>query len=285
MILVTGATGHIGGAVIRQLLQKTPASQIVALVRDESKATALIEKGVQIRLGDYDNTESLDNAMQGIGKVLLVSGGGANGLQQHYNVVDAAKKANVACLAYTGRSLQDRHTLVNPLMVRHFQTEDYIKASGLNYILFRNSLYMDTIPVYVGQAVLDTGIVLPAGEGKVAFALRSEMGEAIANVLADTAGVNQVYQFTGSSACTYHDVAAALTALSGKPVNYTPLTEAGYETRMNQAGVPAMRTRIILDFMADIKNGQEAAVSPDLERMLGRKPASLTDGVKVLFQF
>ena len=285
MILVTGATGHLGGAVIHQLLQLIPASQITAFARDEHKAAALREKGVSLRIGDYNNTDSLDNAMRGVDTVLLISGGDAgNALQQHQNVVDAAQKANVSCIAYTSRSLKDRNTLANQLMVRHFQTEDYIKASGLRYVLFRSILYMDTIPLFAGPNVLESGIALPAGQGKVAFALRSEMGEAMANVLADGPTDNQIYNFTGATAYSFGDVAASLTTLSGKPVTYTPVAPADFAIRMKQRGVPEGQVQRMIDFMTDIKNGQEEGISPDLATVLGRKPASLEEGLNAFYQ-
>lgn len=284
MILITGATGHLGGSVIEQLLRKTAANQIAAFVRDEGKAADLIGKGVTLRIGSYDDTDSLDNAMRGIDKVLLISGGDAdNAVQQHQHVVDAAKKAQVACIAYTGRSLKDRSSLANPLMDRHFQTEDYIRASGLNYVLFRNILYMDAIPLFVGPTVLDTGIALPAGAGRVAFALRRDMGEAMANVLADSNCANQTYNFTGANSYSFDDVAATLTHLSGKPVNYTPVDAAAFEARMKQRGVPDTMIQRILAFMTDVKNGQEETVSSDLETVLGRKPASLEEGLKAFY--
>ncbi len=102
MILVTGATGKLGTAVIENLLKKMPAEPVAGLARDADKAAALQQKGVSIRMGDYDDTASLDAAMQGVDKVLLVAGtDGARGVQQHQNVVDAAKKAGVRCLAYS----------------------------------------------------------------------------------------------------------------------------------------------------------------------------------------
>lgn len=184
MILVTGANGQLGTAVIQNLLKKTSANQIASLVRDESKASALKEKRVDIRVGNYDDTASLDQAMQGIETVLLIAGTDEEKrLWQHQNVVDAAKKAGVQCVAYTSRTLKERNTLANKLMEGHFQTEDYIKECGLNYALFRNVLYMDTIPQFLGGKVFDTGINLPTDRGRVPFALRSEMGEAIAKVL------------------------------------------------------------------------------------------------------
>ena len=185
MILVTGATGQLGTAVIETLLKKTSANQIAALVRDESKASALKEKGIDIRVGSYDDPASINKAMQGIEKVLLIAGTDEeNRLWQHQNVVDAAKKAGVQYVAYTSRTLKDRNTITNKLMEGHFQTEDYIKECGLNYALFRNVLYMDTIPQFVGgEKVFETGINLPVDQGRVPFALRSEMGEAIVYAL------------------------------------------------------------------------------------------------------
>ncbi|GAB2606188.1 SDR family oxidoreductase [Spirosoma areae] len=284
MILVTGATGHLGKAVIQTLLQKTSARQIVAFVRDEHKAADLTEKGVNIRVGTYDDTASLDRAMQGVEKVLLISGGDAdNAVEQHQNVVNAAKKAGVHCIAYTSRCLKDRNTLVNQLMQRHFQTEDYIRESGLNYVLFRNILYMDTLPQFVGQNVFETGINLPAGQGKVSFALRSDMGEAMANVLIEDSCANKIYNFTGGEAYSFDDVAATLTDLSGKKVNYTPVEQSAFEAQMKVRGVADLMIQRVLGFVTDIKNGQEEEISDDLSYSLGRKPASLKEGLKAFY--
>ncbi|MCC5668799.1 SDR family oxidoreductase [Nostoc sp. CHAB 5784] len=284
MILVTGANGQLGTAVIQNLLKKTSANQIAALVRDESKASALKAKGVDIRIGNYDDTASLDQAMQGIETVLLIAGTDEeNRLRQHRNVVNAAKKAGVQCVAYTSRSLKDRNTLANKLMEGHFQTEDYIKECGLNYALFRNVLYMDTIPQFVGEKVFDTGINLPTAQGKVSFALRSEMGEAIANALLESGCSNRIYQLTGSESYSFDDVAATLSDLLGKEVAYTPIEKSDFEAQMKERGVPEMMIERFIGFLTDIKNGQEEEVSPNLENLLGRKPASLKEGLKVLF--
>ncbi|MBO0356601.1 SDR family oxidoreductase [Hymenobacter sp. BT186] len=285
MILITGATGHLGTAVLQTLLQKTSASQLAALVRDEHKAADLQAQGVSLRLGSYNDLASLDRAMQGINKVLLISGGGEDdALQQHYNVVDAAKRAGVQCLAYTSRALKDPSALANQLMVRHFQTEDYIQASGLAYIFFRNILYLDTLPLFTGPNVLETGIRLPAGQGKVAYALRSEMGEAMANVLLQADCVNRTYHFTGSEAYSFDDVAAALTSLTGKEVRYTAAEPAAFAANMQQRGVPAVAIERTIGFMTDISHGQEAEVSSDLATALGRQPVSLAEGIKTVYK-
>ncbi|UOG77298.1 SDR family oxidoreductase (plasmid) [Hymenobacter tibetensis] len=284
MILITGATGHLGRAVLQTLAATTSPHHLVALVRDADKAADLHAQGIHIRVGDYSDRASLDRAMEGVTKVLLISGGGeADALQQHYNVVDAARQAGVQCLAYTSRALKDPSTLTNQLMERHFQTEDYIKASGLPYVLFRNILYMEALPQFTGPQVLATGIILPAGEGKVAFALRSEMGEAIAHALLENTCANNTYYLTGGEAYSFHDVAAALTTLSGKPVAYTPVEAAEFEKQLAGRGVPAVVVPRIVGFMTDIKHGQEEIVSSDLEQLLGRKPATLSEGIASIF--
>lgn len=285
MILVTGATGQLGGAVIRQLLHKIPANQIIAFARDENKAAHLVEQGVALRIGTYDDIDSLDNAMQGIETVLLIAGTDEeNRVRQHQNVVDAAKKAGVQRVAYTSRALKDRATLVNRLMDAHFQTEDSIRASGLSYTLFQNILYMDAIPQFVGgDAVFERGIYVPAGQGKVALALRSEMGEAMANALAARHDGNVTYQLTGCESYSFYDVAAALTNISGKSVTYTPAEPVAFESKLKERGLPDVVAQRITGFITDIANGQEDAVSPDLENLLGRKPTSLKEGLALLY--
>jgi NAD(P)H dehydrogenase (quinone) len=285
MILVTGASGQLGRIVVQNLLGHVPADQIAALVRDETKVADLKAQGVQIRVGDYDDTAALDRAMQGVNRALLIAGTDEQKrVQQHRNVLSAARTAGVQGVAYTSRTLKDRSTLANRLMEGHFQTEDDVKESGLPYAIFRNVLYMDAIVQFVGERVFETGINLPAGEGRVAFALRSDMGEAIARSLVEGGWTQTVYHLTGSQAYSFADVAAELSALSGRAVAYTPADAPAFLAQMTGRGVPEVVAGRVVGFMTDIKNGQEDEVSPDLERLLGRQPASLREGLKTLFK-
>lgn len=285
-ILVTGATGALGSAVIETMLKKIPASGIAILTRNEEKRLSFQQKGFLAYLGGFEDIPSLDRAMKEVDRVLLISAGDeGDRMQQHRNVVDAAKRAGVSGMAYTSRSLRDRASLCNPLMVDHFATEDYIRESGLRYTIFRNALYMDVIPLFVGKHVFETGIVQSAGMGKVAFALRQEMGEAIAHVMLDEPCENKVYRFTGGEAYSFYEVARALTELSGKEVSYTAVESPAFEEILIEKGIPRAMVRKIIDFNADIRNGQESVVTTDLAEKLGRSPASLKEGLKLLFGF
>lgn len=285
-ILVTGATGILGSAVIENLLKHVSAQHINVLSRKKEKLLDMQAQGFNTFLGDYDDIGSLEKAMKGVNTVLLISAGDeGDRMQQHKNVVDVAKQVGVKCIAYTSRSLRDRSTLANKLMLDHFETEDYIKESGLKYTFFRNVLYMDVIPLFIGgKQAIERGIFQPAGNGKVAFALRKEMGEAMANVLLHEACENKIYHFTGDKAYSFYDIAAALTELSGKDVAYNDVEKTVFEGMMQQRNVPEPMIQKIVNFITDIKQNQEAEISNDLAIKLGRKPVSLKEGLKVLFE-
>jgi NAD(P)H dehydrogenase (quinone) len=285
MILITGATGKMGGIVIETLLRNgVPSKKIAALVRNEVKAAPLKAKGVDIRIGDYDNRHSLDQAMKGIDRVLLVSGLDMSKImEQHCNVIDAAKAAGVKCLAYTSNCLKERETVVNYIMQTHFETEEYIIASGMNYIIFRNVLYMDSMVNYMlGKDALDNGIHLPAGGGRLSYALRSDEAEAMGNVLSTGECTNRIYNFTNRHTYSFDDVADALTGLFGKPVSYTPMTMDAYKASARINGMPEHVLEMMAPFYMDIANGQGSTVSNDLEEALGRKPIDLKSGLKAL---
>ncbi|MCZ8215923.1 MAG: SDR family oxidoreductase [Cyclobacteriaceae bacterium] len=275
----------MGSAVIERLLRKISANQISVLTRNEDKQAEFQAKGFNAFLGSYENVATLEKAMQGVDKVLLISSGDqGDRMQEHRNVIDTAHKSGVKHIAYTSRCLKDRNTLANQLMVEHFETEDYILQGGMSYTFFRNILYMDAIPQFIGGNIaLEKGIFLPAGDGKVSFGLRSEMGEAMANVLLNTEHESKIYNFTGGTTYSFYDIATALTQLTGKEVKYNNIETATFEDLMKQRNLPSPVIKKIVDFVTDIKNNQEAMIYNDLEIELGRKPTGLKDGLKTLF--
>ncbi|QPH38696.1 SDR family oxidoreductase [Pedobacter endophyticus] len=284
MILVTGATGHLGSAIVAQLLEKIPANEIVGLARSKEKAEVLREKGVRISIGNLDDAASLKKATEGIEKIVLISTIDHHRYQQHKNLIDAAKKSGVKHIAYTSAYIKDVATSpVKAHLESHFQTEDYLKERGLTYSIFRNSLYMDMIPVYVSDKVFEEGIFLPAGDGKVAYALRREMGEAIANELVQNNGENKNYELTGAELYSYEDIAQALTELSGKEITYTNADPVKFSEILKQLGVPERMVMVASGFTTDIRNHQYEIISNDLEYLLGRKPALLKQALQELY--
>lgn len=280
-IVITGAAGNFGKATIENLLNKgANPSSIVALVRDESKASNLKDKGVVVKIGDYDQYGSLVDAFQGAEKVFLISGTDlANRSKQHQNVVSAAKEAGAKHILYTSieRKFDDPNSPLGDLASSHFETEKAIKDSGLDYTIFRNNLYLEVIPMFVGEKVFETGIFLPAGEGKSAFASREDLAEAVANVLLSEGHENKEYAMNNTKNYSFGDVAETLSSISGKEVNYVSPSVEVYSDVLSKAGVPAVYIGMFVGFAEAIKQGQQEAPKTDLEELLGRKPTSLKD--------
>jgi NAD(P)H dehydrogenase (quinone) len=198
--------------------------------------------------------------------------------------VDAAIKNGVNRISYTGVVIENIATSANQfLMQSHFQTEDYIKESGLNYTFYRNNLYTDTILMFAGENPFETGIALPTGNGKIGFALRREIGEAIANDLVATTDNNKTYEITGSQAYSYEEVASELSNLSGTTISYTDLNPDAYTDFLKQIDVPQQYIAMFSAFASDIKNNQHSKVTSDLENLLGRKPISFSLALKELY--
>ena len=284
-ILVTGATGFMGGVVVKTLLKNISAEQINVISRKEEKMAAIKAKGINTFIGSYEDANSLEKVMADVDTVLLISGGDqGDRMQEHKNVIDSAKKMGVKNIAYTSRALRDRTSLLNKLMQDHFDTEDYIKKSGLNYTIFQNALYMEFLQFFVNKENIEKGIFLPVGDGKVAFTLRADQAEAMANVLLNEAFENKTYQFTNNETYSFFDVAGILSKLTGKEIKYTPIELATFEETMKQKGLPQPVINKMGGFLSDIKNSQESVITSDLETKLGRKPTSLNDGLKLLFE-
>lgn len=284
MILVTGATGQLGTAVIDHLLKSSSADKFVALARSEEKAKGLIDKGVQVRYGDFDNHASIKKSFYGIDKLLLISTASENRGEQQKAIVEIAKEAGVKHIIYTGVALKNvTDSAIKFLMGSHFSTEDAIKEAGLKYTFLRNSLYADVVPMFAGEKVFETGIFLPAGRGKTPFALRREMGEAAANVLIQDGHEDKIYEITANESYDFAEIATILSELSGKQLNYVDADPTVFIKTLEGFGVPEFAVNLVAGFAADIKAHQYEIVSNDLEKLLGRKPADLKTALKEIY--
>ncbi|MBX3100881.1 MAG: SDR family oxidoreductase [Bacteroidetes bacterium] len=279
MIVVTGATGHLGSATIDFLLRKgVPAHEIAVLARSADKAQPLAARGVEVRTGDYNDYGSLVKAFTGADKLLLVSSNDiSQRSQQQANAVNAAKEAGVKHLIYTSFDRKDEtdHSPIAFVAKAHLETEQAIRASGIPYTIMRNTLYADILPMFWGDQVLSTGIFIPAGQGKAAFTTRQDMAEAAAVLLTTLGHEGKEYLIAGSERYSQADAAEALSRASGKPVVYHNPTPEAFQSALTAAGVPAEAVGMVQGFAQAINQGEFEATGTDLEKLLGRKPTTL----------
>jgi NAD(P)H dehydrogenase (quinone) len=289
-ILVTGATGQLGKAVTESLLKKTSASNIHILVRDADKAAAFKAQGVTVHVSDYSNYASLVSAFKGIDKIYMVSGNDiANRAQQQDNVVDAAKEAGVKQVVYTSfqRKNETDTTPIAFVAHSHLSTEVKLKASGLKYTILQHGIYADMIPIFAGEHLLDTKtIYLPAGNGKTAYALRTDQAEAGANVLLDDTDkyINKSFELAGSEGVSWAEIADIISGITGVKINYVAASVPEFTDTLTKAGVPAEYIGLFAGFSQANAQGEFENVNNELETILGRKPVSVATYLQSVYK-
>lgn len=281
-IAITGATGQIGELVIQNLLKSTKAENIVALVRNVEKAQSLKQQGVELRLFNYDQPETLVPVLEGIDKLLLIS---ANEIgrrtPQHQAVIQAAISANVPYIAYT--SLLNAPTSLLGLAQEHRETEALILQSSLKYTFLRNNWYNDNYLANV-QHTAETGILYgSAQDGKISSASRLDYAEAAATVLNTEGHENKIYELAGSTSFTLADLASYIANASGKAVDYQNISAEDYTQALTAAGLPSALINVIVDADIQTAKGAMFSDSKDLERLIGRKTTPIQDQVTALF--
>jgi NAD(P)H dehydrogenase (quinone) len=286
-ILVTGATGGLGKAVVENLLKTVSPGDIAVLVRDPAKAADLQAQGVTVKQGDYNDYASLVAAFQGVDKLFLVSSNDVpNRVPQHANAVNAAKEAGVKHVVYTSfqRKTEDGSSAAWAIADAHLATEKLLKDSGLTYTILKNALYLDVLPLFMGP-VLDTNtIYLPAGEGKVPYASRTDMGTAGAAVLTGTGHENQSYEISNDTSYSFHDIAKILSNLTGKTIQYVSPTAEEFGTALAAAGVPAEAIEMTAGFCVAMAQGEFDFPGTELEKLLGRKPETAAQFLKAAYK-
>jgi NAD(P)H dehydrogenase (quinone) len=273
MIVVTGATGQLGRLVIASLLKQIPAAQIVAAVRQPSRAADLAAQGLKVRQADYSSPASLDTAFQGAEKILLISSSEVGQrAAQHQNVVDAAKRAQVSLLAYTSLLHADSSPLL--LAAEHRETEAYLKASGVPHVLLRNGWYSENYLASISPALQHGAFIGAAGEG-IASAARADYAEAAASVLMLPAQAGKVYELAGDTAYTLAEFAAELSRQAGKTVPYVNLPEAEYKAALLGAGLPDGLAQVLADSDAGAARGALFDDQHQLSALIGRPSTPL----------
>lgn len=275
MILVTGANGHLGRAVVEQLLQRVPADQIGVSVRNPAHATELAQRGVQVRHGDFAEPATLRAAFQGATQLLIISTDvlGATRVELHRQAINAAKEAGVAHVVYTSVIDPDP---ASPFAAAadHAATEAHLRESQLHYTILRNGLYAETLPMLIGAAVAGGAIEAPA-DGAVAYVARAELAEATANILTQGSFRNEAINLTGGVALDLADVAEIVSRLVDRPVARQVLADAAYRERLLGAGMPAPGADVFLGIFAAIRDGRFATVDSTLAQILGRPPMTV----------
>ncbi|WP_225643173.1 SDR family oxidoreductase [Streptomyces werraensis] len=276
-IVVTGASGMLGRHVVVQLLEKVPAGQVTAVVRSPEKAAGLAERGVRVAVADYNAPETFDGLFAAGDKVLLISGNefDKGRVRQHSVVIDAAKAAGVALLAYTSAP----GSLTAALADDHRGTERALLDSGVPYVLLRNGWYHENYTENLAPVLEHGAVVAAAGEGRVSSASRGDYAAAAVAVLTGEGHENTTYELGGDEAWSFAEYAAELSRQTGREIVYNPVTPEALTGILAGAGVPEPVAAVFAGVDAAIAKGELVVDSGDLSRLAGRPTTPLAEAV------
>jgi NAD(P)H dehydrogenase (quinone) len=278
-LLVTGAAGHLGRAVLRHLVEtsKVAPADIIAASRDPNKLADLTASGFEARTADFDDEAGLVKAFTGVDRVLIIStdelATPGKRITQHGNAVSAAKKAGVKHIVYTSMPNPDKSLVT--FAPDHLGTEEAIKASGVPYTILRNSWYHDNYLMGMPHNLQTGKWYTSVATGKITTISRDDCARAAAAALANPPVGSRTFALTGSESLMAEDIAARASAAAGKPLEVVHVTDEQLTQGLTGAGLPAFVVNMLVSADANIRAGNFEQVTSDYETLTGQKPQTL----------
>ncbi|WP_299651176.1 NmrA family NAD(P)-binding protein [uncultured Jannaschia sp.] len=280
MLIVTGATGHLGRGIVRHLSTRVPTARICGSIRDPGKAAELTDLGVQVRHGDFAEPESLVKAFSGAEQVLIVSADklGEEARTLHRAAIAAARKAGARRILYTSHMGAREDSPFAPA-AQHWHTEQDLDTCSVPFTALRHGFYAESCLRMVGDQ-LKTGELRVPQDGPVSWTARADLAEADAAILASEGEWDGVTPpLTATEAVTMADIAAMASDVLGREVRHTIVPDEDWVTVTIEAGVPAIYAKMLLGVFRAARQGDFAATDPALRELLGRDPKSMRDVV------
>ena len=272
-IAVTTASGNLGKAIINHLKQEVGAENIIGIARTPEKALSL---GVEIRKGDYNNKEDFNKALKDIDAVLLVSGMDHpdKRIQQHRNVIDAAKDNGVQKIVYTSIVGADEGNAFSPIVASNRQTEEDIRNSGMQWAIGRNGLYLEPDLEYIETYKKDGAIVNCAADGKCGYTSRQELAFAYFQLLIDDSLNGKIYNLFGEP-ITQQQLTKSINKAFNTNLEYKSISVEEY-VKERQAALGEFLGTVIGGIYEGIKTGKFAGES-DFFEVAGRSHKSIEE--------
>jgi NAD(P)H dehydrogenase (quinone) len=277
-LLVTGASGNLGKAVVAEL-RRLGAKKVIAATRTPGKHQELASLGVEEREADFDRPETLQTAFRGVERLLLVSTDSLHApgvrIKQHRAAIQAAVNAGVEHVVYT--SLPNAHPTEGPSIPDdHFWTEVALFESGLNWTILRNNLYTEVI-LRFAQFALTTGkLVSATGSQGRSYVSREDCARTAAAALLNATG-KAIYDVTGAASITHDEIASILSRLWGKSIQHVNVTPDEVEKGLVAAGIPQFAARSVRELDEEASRGYQAIVTSTVANLTGRVPMSVED--------
>ena len=276
--LVTGAAGHLGRAVVENLLTRMAADRIAASVRDPAKAADFARRGVDVRAGDFADPTGLAQTFAGAQQVLIVSVDkvGETALGLHRAAIEAARAAGARRVLYTSQMGARPDSAFAPAH-DHAATEEFMAGLGVPFTSLRHGFYAESALLIIGHG-LEAGEIRAPEDGPVSWTTRADLAEADATILADEGRFDGISPaLTALEAFTLDDVAAIASEISGREIKRVTVADDEWIESKVAQGVPAPMAQMLLGMFVAARRGDFAVTDPTLENLLGRRPQTMRD--------
>ncbi len=272
MILITGASGTVGGAVLEEV-RKTgkPFKAMYRSAEDARKAP----KGVQTVLADFADNSSLSAASQGVDTLLLVCSPIPQLVELESNVIEVCKARGLRHVVQNSALGAEDYPKSFPGW--HRKVEDKLKSSGLGYTILRPNGFMQNIVMYNAPSIRAQGAFYAAmGQAKTSVIDVRDVASVAAKVLLSPGDhVGKIYELNGPEALSNSEIAAKISHATGRPVQYVDIPEAAHKKAMEALGMPAWQVTALLELQQYYVSGKCASVTNVLPNLLGRPPIRL----------
>jgi uncharacterized protein YbjT (DUF2867 family) len=266
MILVTGATGHIGKELVPQLLEADQPVRV--LVRDERKV-AYLPSCVERAIGDWDKPETLRTALHGVDEIFLLT----FETRQDENMLEAAKQAGVKHIVKLSTLEASQHVI--QVGKWHFEREELIRKSGLEWTFLRPGMFMSNTIDWWADSIKQQGAVFfPGGKGQVAPVDPRDVAAIAAAALTQPGHNGQIYELTGPELLNMGEMVQVIGKVIGKPLKYTSIPALAAKMWMLQSGMDKALVNALMEMMASLRKNEGAIVTDTVEKVLGRPPRS-----------
>lgn len=277
MILVIGATGNTGSQVCQELSAQGIAYR--ALTRNAGAARGKLPADAEIVEADLGNTDQVRDALQGITGVYLATPPNAEMVNWQIGVIDAAKQAGVSKvvkLSGLGASPD-----AGPRLPRlHAEIEEHLRTSGLDYCILQPNLFMQNLLGHGGSVKSDGLIYAPAADGQISFTDIGDIARTAVRCLGDDNLKQEVIAVTGPSAESFHSVAEELSQLTGKRVQYRPVSFSEARASMVDAGYGEWLSDALIELFELYADNQGSYVSEDYKKVMGHQPTQVNEFLK-----
>lgn len=268
MILITGATGTTGREVVKEL-RRLGAKGVRALVRDPARAEFIREAGFETIAGDFERPETLDAALEGVERALLLTPPTPNTVSHHRDFLLAAAGAGARHIVKLSAFGADADA-PEGFGKWHGQSENLLKTSGLKWTMLRPNFFMQNLLGQARQIAATGSIYQPVGDARGSFIDVRDIAAVAARTLTEEGHDEQTYTLTGPEALSYHEVAAKLSEAAGRSITYVPVSPEQFRAGALGAGLPEWLVSALERLNEIFASGQAAGVS-DAVRRVGRK--------------